>query len=82
MEDISAQKSIKDTAFCDIERELAATRRVLERVPEEQFVWKPHEKSMSLQQLAGHVATMPIWCVLTRAGWAQLYFAAAYSAGF
>jgi uncharacterized damage-inducible protein DinB len=34
-------------------------------VPEEHFEWKPHEKSMSLQQLAGHVATMPIWLLLT-----------------
>src|SRR6185369_12376879 len=57
--------SMKDTAYCDVERELAATRRVLERVPDEHFAWKPHEKSMSLQGLAGHVATMPIWCTLT-----------------
>jgi uncharacterized damage-inducible protein DinB len=62
---VADSTSTKDLAFCDVERELAATRRVLERVPEEQFDWKPHEKSMSLQQLAGHVATMPIWCVLT-----------------
>src|SRR5262245_54116946 len=65
MADVSAQQSTKEIAFCDVERELATTRRVLERVPEEHFDWKPHEKSMSLQQLAGHVATMPIWCVLT-----------------
>jgi uncharacterized damage-inducible protein DinB len=65
MADATSKKSIKDIAFCDVERELAATRRVLERVPEEHFDWKPHEKSMSLQQLAGHVATMPIWCTLT-----------------
>ncbi len=62
---MAGSTSVKDLAFCDIERELATTRRVLERVPEEHFAWKPHEKSMSLQQLAGHVATMPIWCVLT-----------------
>ena len=65
MADVRAQQSTKEIAFCDVERELATTRRVLERVPEEHFDWKPHEKSMSLQQLAGHVATMPIWCVLT-----------------
>ena len=65
MANSTPQKSIKDIAFGDIERELAATRRVLERVPEEHFGWKPHEKSMTLQALAGHVATMPIWCVLT-----------------
>ena len=57
--------SIKETAYCDVERELATTRRVLERVPEEHFDWKPHEKSMTLRDLAGHVATMPIWCELT-----------------
>jgi uncharacterized damage-inducible protein DinB len=65
MADSVSLQSTKDVAFCDVERELAATRRVLERVPEEHFQWKPHEKSMTLQQLAGHVATMPIWCVLT-----------------
>jgi uncharacterized damage-inducible protein DinB len=57
--------TIKEAAFCDIERELATTRRVLERIPEDKFDWKPHEKSMSLLQLAGHVATMPIWLQLT-----------------
>jgi uncharacterized damage-inducible protein DinB len=65
MTDSVGSKSTKDVAFGDVERELAATRRMLERVPEEHFQWKPHEKSMTLQQLAGHVATMPIWCVLT-----------------
>jgi len=58
-------KNAKELAFCDLERELATTRRVLERVPEDRFDWKPHEKSMSLMQLAGHVATMPIWLLVT-----------------
>jgi len=57
--------SVTELAFCDIERELETTRRVLERVPEEHFSWKPHEKSMSLVDLAGHVATMPIWLLIT-----------------
>jgi uncharacterized damage-inducible protein DinB len=35
------------------------TRRVLERVPDDRLAWKPHEKSMSLGQLALHIATMP-----------------------
>ena len=65
MADPIKMQSTKDLAFCDVERELATTRRVLERVPNEHFGWKPHEKSMSLMQLAGHVATMPIWCLLT-----------------
>jgi uncharacterized damage-inducible protein DinB len=57
--------STRELAFCDLDRELDTTRRVLERVPEEHFAWKPHEKAMTLQQLAGHVATMPIWCALS-----------------
>jgi uncharacterized damage-inducible protein DinB len=43
----------------ELEMESAATRRVLERVPEHQLAWRPHPKSMSLGQLALHVATLP-----------------------
>ena len=39
--------------------EAQTTRRVLERVPNDKLGWKPHAKSMSLGQLAMHVATMP-----------------------
>jgi uncharacterized damage-inducible protein DinB len=39
--------------------EAATTKRVLERVPAEKLTWKPHVKSMSLGQLAWHVATTP-----------------------
>lgn len=45
----------------DFRDEAAATRRYLERVPEDRFDWKPHEKSMSLAQLAGHLAEAPGW---------------------
>jgi len=43
----------------EIDREAAITARVLERIPEEHLTWKPHEKSMSLGQLAMHIATIP-----------------------
>ncbi len=43
----------------ELEQEAASTRRVLERVPQDQFDWKPHPKSMTLGQLALHVATIP-----------------------
>jgi uncharacterized damage-inducible protein DinB len=43
----------------ELEQEAQTTRRVLERVPENRLSWKPHEKSMSLGQLALHVATVP-----------------------
>jgi uncharacterized damage-inducible protein DinB len=43
----------------EIAQEAATTRRVLERVPSDKLAWKPHPKSMSLGQLAMHVATIP-----------------------
>ncbi|HEV2969548.1 MAG TPA: DinB family protein [Pirellulales bacterium] len=53
--------SPKQIAFYDLDRELDATRPVLERLPEDRYDWKPHEKSMSLGQLALHVADLPDW---------------------
>jgi uncharacterized damage-inducible protein DinB len=43
----------------EIGQEAAITKRVLERVPTDKLAWKPHPKSMSLGQLAMHVATIP-----------------------
>ena len=51
--------SIASTLLAELEQESQATRRVLERVPEAHLAWKPHPKSMSLGQLALHVATVP-----------------------
>lgn len=48
----------------EYEREVGVTRRVLERVPDGRFDWKPHAKSFSLGQLAQHVATLPQWASL------------------
>ena len=45
--------------FADLEGELKTTRRMLERVPNGQDDWRPHEKSMTLAQLATHVAQLP-----------------------
>ena len=43
----------------ELERESKATRKVLERVPPEKLDWRPHPKSMTLGQLANHVAGIP-----------------------
>jgi len=43
----------------ELEAESATTRRVLERVPSDKLGWKPHPKSMSLGELALHVAMTP-----------------------
>lgn len=47
-----------------LEREAAASRKVVERVPEGQNSWKPHERSMELGMLTAIVAQMPGWVEL------------------
>lgn len=54
--------AIKDALLPEYDHEMATTRRLLDRVPEAEFAWKPHEKSMSLGQLSGHLANIPTWC--------------------
>jgi len=51
--------SIIETLLQELEQEAQTTKRVLERVPDTQLGWKPHPKSMSLGQLALHIATVP-----------------------
>lgn len=45
--------------IAELTQEGAATRRLLERVPQERMTWKPHVRSMSLGELAMHVAVLP-----------------------
>ena len=48
-----------DMLLAEMDQESHATARVLERVPQGKLSWKPHPKSMSMGQLALHVATVP-----------------------
>ena len=48
-----------DMILMELDQEAATTRRLLERVPGDKLGWKPHAKSMTLGQLAMHVATIP-----------------------
>ena len=50
---------IIDPVLAEFREEAATTKRVLDRVPEQKLAWKPHAKSMSLGQLAWHVAVIP-----------------------
>jgi uncharacterized damage-inducible protein DinB len=50
---------IIDGMLAELEQEAETTRRVLQRIPQAHLSWKPHPKSMSLGQLALHVATVP-----------------------
>jgi uncharacterized damage-inducible protein DinB len=43
----------------EIQQEAATTRKVLERVPENKLGWRPHQKSMTIGQLALHLAQVP-----------------------
>jgi len=43
----------------EFREEAAITKRVLDRVPADKLTWKPHAKSMTLGQLAGHIAAIP-----------------------
>ena len=45
-------------AFFDLANELATTRAVLDRLPDGQFDWAPHEKSMPLGHLAAHMVML------------------------
>jgi uncharacterized damage-inducible protein DinB len=45
--------------LAEMEQESVATRKLLERLPADRLAWKPHDKGMSLGQLAMHVATIP-----------------------
>lgn len=46
--------------FADVEEEFDATRRLLEGYPVDADAdWRPHEKSMCLSTLAGHIASLP-----------------------
>ena len=51
--------TIANALLAELEQEAQTTERVLERIPQAHLSWKPHPKSMSLGQLALHVATVP-----------------------
>jgi uncharacterized damage-inducible protein DinB len=48
-----------DPMLNEFRQEVATTKRVIERVPKQQLSWKPHAKSMTLGQLASHIASVP-----------------------
>lgn len=52
---------LRDVLLPEFDHEMAVTRRVLARVPYEAVEWKPHPKSMTLGQLASHLADIPGW---------------------
>jgi uncharacterized damage-inducible protein DinB len=57
--------TIAEMLLPEFDQEMASTRRVLERVPDDKLAWKPHEKSFSMGHLASHIANMIMWTVDT-----------------
>lgn len=56
---------MREALLPEFDMEMTKTRTALERIPEDKLGWKPHEKSMSMGQLAGHITNMPGWLVPT-----------------
>ncbi len=48
----------------EMEEEAQTTHKMLERVPEDKWDWKPHEKSMNIKQLTVHIAELPSWVAM------------------
>jgi len=53
--------TILQSLLPEFDQEMAGTRKTLARVPWEKADWKPHEKSMTLGHLAGHLAEVASW---------------------
>src|SRR5262245_6500933 len=57
--------SYAESILPEFEQEMASTRKVLERVPEDKLDWKAHPKSNTIGWNANHLAEMPSWVVMT-----------------
>jgi uncharacterized damage-inducible protein DinB len=57
--------TIAELLLPEVDQELAVTRRVLERVPDDKLAWKPHDKSWTMAHLASHVVTLLQWSEAT-----------------
>jgi uncharacterized damage-inducible protein DinB len=56
---------ISELILPEFDNEMAVTRRVLERVPDDRGEWKPHPKSFPMAHLAQLVSRLPGWTVMT-----------------
>jgi uncharacterized damage-inducible protein DinB len=57
--------AIKDGLLPEFDHEMAGARKTLERVPDDKFDWKPHEKSSAMGALATHIAGLAGWATFT-----------------
>jgi uncharacterized damage-inducible protein DinB len=45
----------------EMQHEAETTRKMLARIPDDKYDWRPHEKSMTMRRLATHIADIPSW---------------------
>lgn len=57
--------TIAESMLPEFDQEMASTRRVLERIPEDKLDWTPHAKSFSMGHLATHVVNLLTWTTVT-----------------
>lgn len=55
---------LTELLLAELNRETEKSRRTLEQVPEDQYDWKPHERSMQFGYLIAMVATIPSWVAM------------------
>lgn len=48
----------------ELEQEAITTKKMLSRIPDDRYDWKPHEKSMTIRQLSTHIAELPTWITI------------------
>lgn len=54
-----------ETLLKELDQEAQTTRKMLQRVPNDKYDWKPHEKSGTVRWLATHIAELPSWVSMT-----------------
>jgi uncharacterized damage-inducible protein DinB len=60
----TAMSAIIKMLLKEMEQEAQTTRKMLSRIPDDKYQWKPHAKSMTIEQLSTHIAELPTWVSL------------------
>jgi len=57
--------SVSQSLLPEFDHEMANTRKVLERIPQDKLAWKAHEKSNTIGWVGIHLADIPAWTAMT-----------------
>ncbi|MGB8705125.1 MAG: DinB family protein [Gillisia sp.] len=56
---------IQEFLLPELHQEVALTETFLKRIPQDKLDWRPHQKSMTMGELANHLAELPSWVTAT-----------------